>query len=73
MTHDPQTLAWLDQQDAHLALNHAVELIGKVDANLAIKVQAATDFGTGVGMSLPSFTLTFPYPRFASLLSGLTY
>jgi hypothetical protein len=36
-------------QDAHLAVGHAVELIGKVDGNLAIKVQAATDFGTGVG------------------------
>lgn len=30
-------------------MGHAVELIGKVDGNLAIKVQAATDFGTGVG------------------------
>lgn len=30
-------------------MDHAVELIGKVDGNLAIKVQAATDFGTGVG------------------------
>ncbi|KAH6625121.1 replication factor A protein 3 [Boeremia exigua] len=35
-------------RDAHLTLNNAVEIIGKVDANLAIKVQAATDFGSGV-------------------------
>lgn len=34
-------------------MGHAVEIIGKVDANLAIKVQAATDFGTGVGELLP--------------------
>lgn len=38
------------EQDAHLAVGHAVEVIGKVDANLAIKVQAATDFGTNIGM-----------------------
>jgi hypothetical protein len=37
-------------QDAHLAVGHAVEVIGKVDGNLAIKVQAATDFGTNIGM-----------------------
>ncbi|KAF2122963.1 replication factor A protein 3 [Lophiotrema nucula] len=35
-------------RDCHLALNHAVEIIGKVDGNLHIKVQAATDFGTDV-------------------------
>jgi replication factor A3 len=45
---------WLDpgliDQDAHLAVGHAVEVIGKVDQNLHIKVQAATDFGTNIGM-----------------------
>ncbi|KAF2653983.1 replication factor A protein 3, partial [Lophiostoma macrostomum CBS 122681] len=35
-------------RDAHLQVNHAVEVIGKVDQNLAIKVQAATDFGTNI-------------------------
>jgi hypothetical protein len=40
----------LINQDAHLAVGHAVEVIGKVDQNLHIKVQAATDFGTGIGM-----------------------
>ncbi|KAF1833421.1 replication factor A protein 3 [Decorospora gaudefroyi] len=35
-------------RDSHLAVGHAVEIIGKVDQNLYIKVQAATDFGTGV-------------------------
>lgn len=39
----------LKDQDAHLAVGHAVEIIGKVDQNLAIKVQAATDFGTNIG------------------------
>lgn len=38
-----------NRQDSHLALNHAVEIIGKVDGNLNVKVQAATDWGTNVG------------------------
>jgi len=44
-------------QDSHLAIGHAVEIIGKVDGNLKVKVQAATDFGTGIGTLafLPSF------------------
>ena len=37
-------------QDSHLAVGHAVEIIGKVDQNLHVKVQAATDFGTNIGM-----------------------
>ncbi|CAO2651807.1 Nn.00g000900.m01.CDS01 [Neocucurbitaria sp. VM-36] len=39
-------------RDSHLAVGHAVEVIGKVDQNLHIKVQAATDFGTNVGMCI---------------------
>ncbi|KAH7068286.1 ssDNA binding protein-like protein Ssb3 [Paraphoma chrysanthemicola] len=35
-------------RDSHLAVGHAVEIIGKVDQNLHIKVQAATDFGTSI-------------------------
>ncbi|EUC45612.1 hypothetical protein COCMIDRAFT_95159 [Bipolaris oryzae ATCC 44560] len=35
-------------RDSHLTVGHAVEIIGKVDQNLHVKVQAATDFGTGV-------------------------
>ncbi|RMZ70325.1 fad dependent oxidoreductase [Pyrenophora seminiperda CCB06] len=35
-------------RDSHLALNHAIEVIGKVDQNLHVKVQAATDFGTNI-------------------------
>ncbi|KAF2686698.1 replication factor A protein 3 [Lentithecium fluviatile CBS 122367] len=38
-------------RDCHLALNHAVEIIGKVDASLHVKVQAATDFGTNIDFS----------------------
>jgi replication factor A3 len=52
------------KQDSHLQVGHAVEIIGKVDGNLQIKVQAATDFGTNIGMYrfsprvvLSSFTL----------------
>lgn len=54
-----------ERQDAHLAVGHAVEVIGKVDGNLAIKVQAATDFGTGIGecSSFPSF----PFLRFVAM------
>ncbi|EMD90551.1 hypothetical protein COCC4DRAFT_159730 [Bipolaris maydis ATCC 48331] len=35
-------------RDSHLTVGHAVEIIGKVDQNLHVKVQAATDFGTGI-------------------------
>ncbi|KAF2014860.1 replication factor A protein 3 [Aaosphaeria arxii CBS 175.79] len=35
-------------RDCHLALNHAVEIIGKVDQGLNVKVQAATDFGPNI-------------------------
>ncbi|OAK95430.1 replication factor A protein 3 [Phaeosphaeriaceae sp. SRC1lsM3a] len=35
-------------RDSHLAVGHAVEVIGKVDGNLNIKVQAVTDFGTNI-------------------------
>ncbi|CAN9205017.1 replication factor a protein 3 [Alternaria burnsii] len=35
-------------QDSHLAVGHAVEIIGKVDQNLQVKVQAVTDFGTNI-------------------------
>jgi hypothetical protein len=40
-------------QDSHLAVGHAVEIIGKVDQNLHVKVQAVTDFGTNIGMFVP--------------------
>jgi hypothetical protein len=42
----------LISQDSHLAVGHAVEVIGKVDGNLALKVQASTDFGTNIGKLL---------------------
>ncbi|KAF9739151.1 hypothetical protein PMIN06_002267 [Paraphaeosphaeria minitans] len=35
-------------RDCHLAVGHAVEVIGKVDGNLHVKVQAATDFGSNI-------------------------
>ncbi|PVI04757.1 replication factor A protein 3 [Periconia macrospinosa] len=35
-------------RDSHLAPGHAVEIIGKVDGNLSLKVQAATDLGTDI-------------------------
>lgn len=37
-------------QDSHLALNNAVEVVGKVQQDLSIRVFQATDFGTGIGM-----------------------
>lgn len=33
------------KQDAHLQLNHAVEIIGKVQNDLSVRVMASTDFG----------------------------
>jgi len=32
-------------QDSHLQLNHAVEIIGKVQNDLSVKVMASTDMG----------------------------
>lgn len=41
---------WLTyHQDAHLAVDHAVEVIGRVQSDLSVKVFSATDLGTGVG------------------------
>ncbi|KAF2865184.1 ssDNA binding protein-like protein Ssb3 [Massariosphaeria phaeospora] len=41
-------------RDCHLAVGHAVEIIGKVDQNLNVKVQAATDFGTNIDFTAAS-------------------
>lgn len=32
-------------QDSHLQINHAVEIIGKVQQDLSVKVMASTDMG----------------------------
>ena len=32
-------------QDSHLQLNHVVEIIGKVQNDLSVRVMASTDFG----------------------------
>lgn len=45
----------LGQQDAHLQLNNAVEVVGKVQQDLSIKVFQATDFGSNIGTGIPSF------------------
>ena len=42
-------------QDAHLQLNNAVELVGKVQQDLSIKVFQATDFGSSIGALIPTF------------------
>lgn len=41
-------------QESHLQLNHAVEIIGKVQNDMSVKVMASTDFGpeNDVGMCL---------------------
>jgi len=49
-------ISWVDPwvfQDAHLQLNHAVEIIGKVQNDLSVKVMASTDMGPegNIGMS----------------------
>lgn len=44
--------AWrsnIGMQDSHLAVNHAVEIIGRVQDDLSIKVLNSTDFGTDFG------------------------
>lgn len=42
-------------QDSNWHLNHAVEIIGKVQQDLSVKVMASTDMGPegGIGASLP--------------------
>ncbi|KAL8985878.1 MAG: hypothetical protein Q9205_000528 [Flavoplaca limonia] len=47
----------LNRQDAHLTLNNAVEIIGKVQPDLSIKVFQAMDFGSNIGaISSPCFS-----------------
>lgn len=38
-------------QDSHLTLNNAVEVVGKVQQDLSIRVFQATDFGDKIGKS----------------------
>lgn len=39
-------------QDSHLAMNSFVELVGKVNPDLTLKVLASTDFGSNVDLDL---------------------
>lgn len=42
--------ACIHMQDSHLTINNAVEIVGKVQPDLSIKVFQATDFGDNIGM-----------------------
>ncbi|KAM3084523.1 hypothetical protein ACMFMF_001878 [Clarireedia jacksonii] len=44
-------------RDAHLQVGNAVEIVGKVNQDLSIKVLRATDFGNNFGM----YNSLFPY------------
>ena len=58
-------------QDSHLTLNHAVEIIGKVQQDLTIRVLASTDFGTGVGKFILVFVFaTLVHVPFSRFLAG---
>jgi hypothetical protein len=39
-------------QESHLTVNHAVEIIGKVQADLSVRVLTSTDFGENIGMNM---------------------
>ena len=39
-------------QDAHLLMGNAVEIVGKVQPDLSVKVYQAVDFGTNIGTTL---------------------
>ncbi|PNS17625.1 hypothetical protein CAC42_3020 [Sphaceloma murrayae] len=39
-------------RDAHLAMNNAVEVIGKVDKDLSVRVLVSTDFGSNIDYSI---------------------
>jgi hypothetical protein len=47
-------------QEAHLQMNHAVEIIGKVQNDLSVKVMASTDFGpeNGIGELFMMYYMT---------------
>ncbi|KAL9116466.1 MAG: hypothetical protein Q9187_007010 [Circinaria calcarea] len=36
-------------RDSHLTVNHAAEIVGKVQQDLSVKVLQATDFGSNLG------------------------
>jgi hypothetical protein len=44
-------------QEAHLAAGNGVQIIGKVNPDLSVKVLSSIDLGTGVGESLFTFNL----------------
>lgn len=60
-------------KEAHLTVNHAVEIIGKVQGDLSVRVLTSTDFGENIGMYTssvePTHFQTCLFPSF-SLLSG---
>lgn len=37
------------KQDSHLTVGNAIEIVGKVNQDLSVKVLKATDMGTGFG------------------------
>lgn len=47
-------------QDSHLVPDNAVEIVGKVQQDLSVKVFQATDFGANIGMLSSPHPLTFP-------------
>ena len=51
----PEWELMLEQQDAHLQLNNAAEVVGKVQQDLSIKVFQATDFGSNIGTDMVTF------------------
>ena len=60
-------------QDSHLAVGHAVEIIGKVDQNLQVKVQAVTDFGTNIGTCSSPTSLLYPCRALRTKSVTVTY
>lgn len=43
-------------QEAHLSAGNGVQIIGKVNPDLSIKVLSSMDLGTGVGESISSLS-----------------
>ncbi|KAK8220068.1 hypothetical protein M8818_000484 [Zalaria obscura] len=39
-------------RDSHLTVDHAVEVIGKVQNDLSVRVLVSTDFGTGIDFGI---------------------
>lgn len=51
-------------QDSHLTVGNAIEIVGKVNQDLSIKVLQATDMGLNLGTFILIYTRFYLYETF---------